>query len=340
MDTGLDQKPSVSIIIATYNRAAVIRDTLQAMMRVVTNGVDAEWIVVNNNSTDETSGTLESFRNKLPLRILNEPKQGKNAALNRALREAPLRDIVVFADDDASPQQNWIQEIVAACRRWPKTEVFGGKIVLRWPNKAPCPDWLQGSWLLSLGFAEHDLGGAERPYPSEVYPFGSNYWCRKSIFEQGLLFREEIGPIGSSRIMGSETSFLVPLGKRGKQMIYCPEAIVEHRLTAGDAKDGVLFRRAYSLGRGGAHIQGVYHADLLSRWPAVWHSRQVIKVSIGFGKLISGFLKRAKRVRMENVCRAFLYLGQTLETSRIVLAQVRAEKESHSKPLALGRHKV
>ena len=50
MDTGLDQKPSVSIIIATYNRAAVIRDTLQAMMRVVTNGVDAEWIVVNNNS--------------------------------------------------------------------------------------------------------------------------------------------------------------------------------------------------------------------------------------------------------------------------------------------------
>jgi glycosyltransferase involved in cell wall biosynthesis len=308
---------SVSILIATYNRASIIRDTLSAMMEVDWSGIDAEWIVVNNNSSDETGEVLLSFQNKLPLRILDEAKPGKNAALNRALEEVPLRDILIFTDDDTTPRFNWLAEIVACCERWRDVEVFGGKIVLRWPNGGSCPDWLEGSWLLSLGFTEHDLGEKEKRYSPGTYPFGPNVWFKRSIFEQGRRFREEIGPIKTARIMGSETSFLAPLAEEGKEMIYCPRAVVEHRIKPGDQSSNVLFRRAYSRGRGTAHIEGVYRKELLAKSPTVWHMRQAVKLLLGCFRLLLGYCRFGRRSRIEGICDAYIYLGRTIETSRL-----------------------
>ncbi len=131
---------SISILIPTHNRAAIVEETLETMLRVDRAGMNVEWVVINNASTDRTDDVLRSYCGRLPLRILHEARPGKNRALNRGLHDAPLGDIVVFTDDDIAPTINWLEEIVAACDRWPQHDVFGGRILPRWPNGTR-PHW-------------------------------------------------------------------------------------------------------------------------------------------------------------------------------------------------------
>ena len=78
-----------SIIIATYNRAKELVDTLQGLTRLKT-ASDWEVIVADNNSRDATRQVVESAQASFPapLRYVFEGIQGKAAALNTAIREA------------------------------------------------------------------------------------------------------------------------------------------------------------------------------------------------------------------------------------------------------------
>jgi len=311
---------AASILLTTHNRAAILKETLQAMTAVDRRPLEAEWIVVNNNCTDDTDQVVESFRSKLPLRLLHETKPGKNCALNLALRTVPLHPLVVFTDDDTSPAADWLSEIGRASERWPKHAVFGGRIDPRWPG-GERPAWIEDQALRSFGFSEHHVSEQEGPYPAGVYPFGPNYWVRKDLFDQGRRFREEMGPIGGSRIMGSETSFLVPLATAGYEMIYCPKVKVEHRIKPGDCADRVLCRRAFSLGRGNAQLGEIHHRQLLERWPAAWHARQALKLAWAYARLLSSYFIISRQLRLVRRCRNYIYLGQTLETTRMARSQ-------------------
>ena len=75
----------IAIVLATYNGAKSLPLVLEAYMHCAP--PDCPWhiIVVDNASTDDTQAVLQSFADRLPLRILSEPGRGKNRALNRAL---------------------------------------------------------------------------------------------------------------------------------------------------------------------------------------------------------------------------------------------------------------
>ena len=100
----------ITVLIPTYNRARVLGETLEALTRVDRNGIDCSIVVIDNNSTDNTHEIAAEYAAKLPLSYLKETRPGKNCALNKALRECELKDIVVFTDDDVTPTQNWLQE--------------------------------------------------------------------------------------------------------------------------------------------------------------------------------------------------------------------------------------
>ena len=153
----------ITVIIATYNRAAVLSETLEHMTKLDRRGIDAEIVVVDNNSTDNTKQVVEGFYARLPIRYLFEKKPGQNCARNRALKEAALGKIVVFTDDDIVPQRNWLQAIVSVARRWAEYSVFGGKIYIIWPI-VQIPEWTKASGIRGLAFAEHDYAESECEY--------------------------------------------------------------------------------------------------------------------------------------------------------------------------------
>ena len=80
---------AVTILICTYNRAALLRETLAALQSMsVPLDCSVEILIVDNNSTDTTPRVVsESARSgPLPVVYLREKRQGKSFALNRAWR--------------------------------------------------------------------------------------------------------------------------------------------------------------------------------------------------------------------------------------------------------------
>jgi len=102
----------VSVVISTYNRCARLRHALESLLSQESDGVAWEAVVVDNNSTDDTRGVVESFGDRFGgrLRYVFEPRQGlsfgRNAGIGRAV--APL---VAFTDDDVQPAADWLYRI-------------------------------------------------------------------------------------------------------------------------------------------------------------------------------------------------------------------------------------
>ena len=80
----------VTVIMPTFNRAEIVRLTLESMAAMDCGDLRYEILVIDNNSPDDTKGVIQSFRDRLPVRYLFEKVPGKNNALNRGLGRCGL----------------------------------------------------------------------------------------------------------------------------------------------------------------------------------------------------------------------------------------------------------
>lgn len=95
-----------SVVVATYNRAASLRQTLQSFRHQTY--ANFELIVVNGPSTDETEAVLAEFEGQI--RTYRCPKARLSMARNIGLLEA-AGDVVAFIDDDSIPTPTWLAEL-------------------------------------------------------------------------------------------------------------------------------------------------------------------------------------------------------------------------------------
>jgi Glycosyl transferase family 2 len=86
---------SVSVVIPTYNRAALIRRSVDSVLAALS--ADDEVIVVDDGSTDATAEALAPYGSKI--RYLRIPNSGPGAARNHGLRAAQ-HPLVAFNDSD------------------------------------------------------------------------------------------------------------------------------------------------------------------------------------------------------------------------------------------------
>lgn len=306
-------KIRLSILIATHNRSEILQQTLKNFMELDFGHLEPEFVIIDNNSTDTTRDVVQSFFEHLPLKYLFVPKPGKNCALNGALRQIQLNEIVVFTDDDVKPKKNWLLKIIEISERWPHVSVFGGKIYPIWPDSAPELVVQFPEDLLQMCYAVHDCGEMEVFYGKNTKlstPFGPNFWVRKSIFDQGYLFDESIGPTPNikTRIMGSETSLLKSLIKDGYKIIYSPCAevghyITEHQMTSDYIRKRVA-TRARAIVRQSSHFK---QKSLYQKTVLLWLLLRLISLFKHF------ILKQFTYLRYKNKEIAFQYsLGPEL----------------------------
>lgn len=258
----------ISVLIATYNRAEILRQTLQSMTKLNRDGLSVEFVVVDNNSSDHTKEVIESFTDRLPIRYLFESRPGKNCALNKALNEVPLGRLVAFTDDDVEPKKDWLKVIITVTNRWPDYSVFGGKILPLWPHQK-LPPWIEK--LIESGgvLPIHDHGNFEMPFPSQTFPAGANLWVRSQILTNRR-FDEQFGPCPKSRLMGSETSFIKKLEDDGYRALYCPDAVVVHYFPAESLSLSAIKKRAYRAGRTAPHLWGLKPKELYEKHRFLW----------------------------------------------------------------------
>ena len=271
----MSSQQKITILIATFNRAESLGRTLTAISEADSAGIQWEAVVLDNRCHDHTSEVVASFADREPVSRFVADRPGKSCALNDALDGLDLGEIVVFADDDITPSAGWIRAISDSVERWPDHKIFGGKIEPQWPDDRP-PIGLRVPGARTWALGAHDHGAAEGLYPPGETPVGMNWWARREVFASGKRFNESIGPSGTEVIMGEDTEFLRGLLAEGQGIVFVPDALVSHRIGRERLSDRELRKRAYAQGKGGPHVSGLCHPDLLRDHPRVWKLRRTM----------------------------------------------------------------
>ncbi len=318
MFTGTD----ISVIIATHNRAEILRQTLESMTSLVSDNLSVEFVIVDNDSSDNTRHIVKSFESKLSICYLFEPRPGKNCALNKAINEVNLGNLVVFTDDDVKPHIDWIQTIVSASKRWSDYSVFGGKQYPIFP-RVRVPKWALSKFVMELAFGLHDRGDEEEIYGANNFPFGANFWVRREVITSGCMcFDENVAWHPKNRILGTETIFLRLLADKGYDMIYCPGSIVGHRIRPKQISKSYLLARAYAFGRGKARLRPLCRADLFYKHSNLWYIIRVMAIV----KIVFRFVLLLVPLVVGRPLRAtyaIQWIGYNMESIRIAKEKLR-----------------
>lgn len=100
----------VSVVIPAFNEEKYIRYCLDSLVHQKTS-LTYEVIVVDNNSQDLTTKISRGFKDKLNLKIIREPKQGRGAARARGFGEAQ-GSLILSTDADTIVYPAWIDTLV------------------------------------------------------------------------------------------------------------------------------------------------------------------------------------------------------------------------------------
>jgi len=101
-------KNKVSVVIPVYNEEKYIGPCLDSLEKQ--DEKPDEIIIVDNNCDDKTIDVAKKYKEKLPIKIIKEKKQGIVFARNRGFNEAN-GDILARCDADSILPKNWIKKI-------------------------------------------------------------------------------------------------------------------------------------------------------------------------------------------------------------------------------------
>ena len=88
--------PRVSVVIATYNRSGLLRETVDSILSQAFQ--DFELIVVDDGSTDDTSDVLAFYKNRI--QYIRQENRGPSAARNLGVRHSKAEWISFLDSDD------------------------------------------------------------------------------------------------------------------------------------------------------------------------------------------------------------------------------------------------
>jgi glycosyltransferase involved in cell wall biosynthesis len=108
--------PQLSIVIPAYNESARIENALERVMSCVQEqGWDAEVLVVDDGSKDNTAAIVQQWMNRYPrLHLVQNPgNRGKGYSVRNGLLQA-AGDVVMFTDADLSAPMEEAERLLAA----------------------------------------------------------------------------------------------------------------------------------------------------------------------------------------------------------------------------------
>jgi len=99
----------VSVIIPAYNAAHTIGQQLDALADQVSSSVSWELIVVDNNSTDDTSEIVEGFKSRIPgLRLVSANERAGSGYARDVGAAVAHGEVLAFCDADDIVYSDWV----------------------------------------------------------------------------------------------------------------------------------------------------------------------------------------------------------------------------------------
>lgn len=238
----------LSLIIATYNRAAWLTRALESVVQQSAECSVWECIVVNNNSTDDTYQQFELFTAAHPgynLRMVVEQKQGLSNARNRGIAEA-TGDYIAIVDDDETLEDTFIESYIDFFDAFPLAMVAGGAVVPRYESGRP--RWMS-HYPERMIANPIDLDIAVCEFPSTRVPAGGNMAFRREVFEQVGGFNPLLGRSGESLCGGEENDLFARLKAQGYKFYFIPNAAIYHHIPDSKLTDEYFYKLSFNVGR-------------------------------------------------------------------------------------------
>ena len=239
----------LSIVICSYNRASYIGDALTSLYEQSSGLASFEAIIVDNNSSDNTSEVFQKWRDSHPLgnfTYTTEKQQGASYARNTGAKLANGAWLC-FMDDDAVATEHYVQNIIRHIQDQPFVVGFGGRII---PKYIPSePKWM--SHYVSSLVGNFDYAPVACAFENGKYPLESNMIVKKDVYEQIGGFNTSLpGVVGTLRIGGEGKELFYKIMGLGHKIYYDPSICVHHVVEVKKLTSEYMFRVASGIGRG------------------------------------------------------------------------------------------
>ena len=238
----------ITLIICTYNREKYIGPLLDSIAKNDYPTKDYEIVLVDNNCTDNTRGVCEQFTAVHPevtLHYVVEPEQGLSAARNKGIQEAK-GDIIIYVDDDALVDSDYIRIYAEHFATQPETMAAGGPIEPLYETSEPA--WMS-PYTKALLTAWMNYGTQVREYPNGRYPGGGNAAYRKEVFERVGLFNTELGRKGNLLLASEEKDIFDKMKALDMKVLYLPTPVLHHCIPQAKLEEDYFNRLTLQIGR-------------------------------------------------------------------------------------------
>jgi glycosyltransferase involved in cell wall biosynthesis len=263
----------LSVIVATRNRADQIRPCLESIATALAKAspLDAEIVVVNNGSTDNTSEIVKAWAWECPFPVClaYEPRPGLSYARNQSLKSA-RGELLAFTDDDCRLSPDYINDLLRHDAADNEPVIRGGRIELGNPADLP----------ITIKTTSDRQRFNQRMHPITGQPIiglisGCNMTMRRAVTDRLGPFDERFGA-GAFIPSAEEADYHYRAYLADITLEYVPDMVVFHHHGRKQKQVAYNLYRQYAIGEGALFAKYFFKRPSLCR-PFIWHLNAAIK---------------------------------------------------------------
>jgi glycosyltransferase involved in cell wall biosynthesis len=211
----------------------MLKDTVQSLLaQSIIKDPEQKWeiIIVDNNSTDDTSAYLQELSKTNPeIRCFTERNQGLTHARNNVLKNA-RHEIIAYIDDDETADQNWAKEIIRVFAENDNVGCVAGPFLLWEEDIERIPKWFPRELYTILGHVP--LPVSETDYVESIdgsgVTGGNMAISGVVVREKGIVF-PATGRRGNLLMCDEDTLMARNIRAAGFRIFLAPRAKVHHK---------------------------------------------------------------------------------------------------------------
>ena len=224
-------QPSVTLLIAAYNEEGVIEDKIKNSLAIAYPKDLLQILIVTDGSTDKTPEIVKRYAGE-GIELLHQPeRQGKMAAINRAMPCA-RGEIIVFSDANNYYPSNTIRNLIRP---------FGN----------PEVGATTGAKAIQLDQGDGSLGASEGlywKYESFIKKQENRLGSCTSAAAEILAIRKNLYSSPPNHVINDDFYNAMQIIRRGYRLIYVPDAKSVERISLS-AQDEITRRTRINAGR-------------------------------------------------------------------------------------------
>ena len=271
-----------SIIICCYNSASRLPETLRYIAKQQFNlGIGLEVIVVNNNSSDDTSAVAEavwqSLEPSFPLIVVDEPTPGLSSARDKGIATSTY-DHIIFCDDDNLFSENYVAEIY---------NIFSQSVdigVIGTPSEPvylqPAPQWfIEHEFFFAIG-TQNDK--AADITDSRGFVWGAGVALSKEALNtlNNTGYKKLLsGRMGNKMTTGEDVELCFCLKALGYRIFYTDSCSLKHVMPADRFKIDKFYQLSFQNGYSNILLDTVYKKAMPAKLAIV---KKIIRTYVSF----------------------------------------------------------